>query len=559
MRRFLFMPAFLAITATLLAQSSAPSDSKRTQDPASAPCTVTGRVVTAGEGNPLKSARVSLIPEHTGSHDQIYAASSDGEGHFTLKDIPPGRYRFFASHTGFVEQHYKAGTNDAGPLFSLASGEKVSEVLFRLVAAAVITGRVSNEDGDPMQRVEVVALRRPSEDEMEDFDEPRRHKVQMETVGSAESDDRGQYRVFGLKPGEYFIRAEDSAAFPRGGRVSVGEDFWVKQVLGSEYATVYFPGATEASQAQVVPVKAGEEAQADITMHRVKTVDIAGRVIGPNGPATNALVRLEPADIIESDLNRQDTTDEKGSFHFRNVPGGTYYILAYLREQGPVYETRARQKVEVTSDNIDALTITLSPGVAIQGKLKADGSASLPLDRIILFLMSVDEDDLPGGHSEVKKDGSFEFRSVHDGNYAIHVGGLDESAYIKSARHGPDDLLEKGLQVEGSSPGQIEITVSSDGAKLEGSISDDEGPVTGARVRLVPDALTPYNHLRIQRTTTDQLGHFSLTDIAPGKYTLAAKPTVSSESSVYKSETQSITLSESDHKTIEMKFEKRQE
>jgi hypothetical protein len=557
MRRFLYMPAVFAIAATLLAQSPAPSASKPTQDPASAPCTVTGRVVTAGEGTPLKSARVSLIPEPTGSHNQIYAASSDGEGHFTLKDIPPGRYRFFAAHTGFVEQHYKAGTDDAGPLFSLASGEKVSDVLFRLVAAAVITGRVSNEDGDPMQRVEIAALRRPGEDEMEDFEEPRRHKIQMEAVGWAESDDRGQYRVFGLKPGEYFIRAEDSS--PPIGRGPVEESIWVKQELGSEYASVYFPGATEVSQAQVVPVKAGEEAQADITMRRVKTVDIAGRVIGPNGPATNALVRLEPTDSSESDFNRQDTTDEKGSFHFRNVPSGTYYVLAYLREQGPVYETRARQKVEVSSDNIDALTVTLSPGITIQGKLKADGSASLPLDRITLLLISVDEDDLPGGRSEVKKDGSFEFRSVHDGNYSIHVGGLDQSAYIKSARHGPDDLLEKGLQVEGSSPGQIEITVSSDGAKLEGSISDDEGPVTGARVRLVPDPLTPYNHLRIQRTTTDQLGHFSLIDIAPGKYSLTAKPMVSSENSVYKSGTQSITLSESDHKTIDVKLEKRQE
>jgi len=129
-------------------------------------------VVTAAEGSPLKSARVSLIPEHSRSHNQIYATSSDSDGHFTLKDVPPGRYRFFAAHAGFVEQHYKAGIHDTGPLFSLRSGEKVSDVLFRLVTAAVITGRVSNEDGDSMQRVEVVALRRPTEEEIEDIDAP---------------------------------------------------------------------------------------------------------------------------------------------------------------------------------------------------------------------------------------------------------------------------------------------------------------------------------------------------------------------------------------------------
>jgi hypothetical protein len=134
---------------------------------------------------------------------------------------------------------------------------------------------------------------------------------------------------------------------PGGVRIPVDESFWVKRALGSEYASVYFPASTEVSQAQVIPVKAGEEAQADITMRRVKTVEVAGRVTGATGPATNALVRLEPTDS-ESDFERQDTTDEKGSFHFRNVPGGgTYYIFAYLREQGTaVYETRARQKVE---------------------------------------------------------------------------------------------------------------------------------------------------------------------------------------------------------------------
>jgi 5-hydroxyisourate hydrolase-like protein (transthyretin family) len=554
MRRFLLVTAVLAISANFLAQSSAPSDSKLTEN---APCTVTGRVVTAAEGNPLKSARVLLTPNHTRSDSEMYAASTDSEGHFTLKDIPAGSYEFSAAHTGFVEQDYKAGANDTGPLFSLTSAQKVSDVLFRLVAAGVITGRVSNEDGEPMQRVEVVALRRPSEEEMEDIDESHRHKIEMETVGSGESDDRGQYRIFGLKPGEYFIRTTDSSFFP-GGRIAMGDDFWVKQVLGSDYGSVYFPGVTQSSQAQVIPVKAGEEAQADLTMHRVKTVEISGRVIGGSGPAANAPIRLEPVDDNESDFDRQTTSDDKGAFRLRNIPEGSYYIVAYLREPGTVaYESRARQKIEVTGDNIDALTVTLTPGVPIRASIKADGSASLSVDRTRLFLMSVEEDRQFGGSCELKKDGTCEFKAVHDGSYAIQVAGLDEGTYIKSARSGPDDLLEKGLQVEGDSPGKIEITVAADSGKLEGSVADDDGPVAGARVRVVPDPLTPYNHVRIQRTKTDQLGHFSLIGIAPGRYVVTARPLV--PSSGYKSETQSITLSESDHKTVEMKLEKSQE
>src|SRR5260370_16471882 len=133
MRRFLFPTAVLCITAALLAQSSAPSDNKPTEDPTSAPCTVTGRVVTAAEGNPLKSARIELMPEHERSHTQIYAATSDSDGHFTIKDVPPGRYRFLAAHSGFGEQHYKAAPVEAGPTFSLSPAHKASDPLFRLL------------------------------------------------------------------------------------------------------------------------------------------------------------------------------------------------------------------------------------------------------------------------------------------------------------------------------------------------------------------------------------------------------------------------------------------
>lgn len=559
MRPVVFVLEVVAITVTSLAQSSVPRTDKVGDNSISAPCSVTGRVVAAADGNPLKSARVVLIPEHSRSDHQIYATSSDVDGRFTIKDVPSGSYKFFASHSGFVDQHYKAGANDTGPLFSLHPGEKVSDVLFRLIAASVIMGRITNEDGDGMQRVQVVALRRPTQEETEDEEElPRRHKMQMQPVASAQSDDRGQYRIFGLKPGEYYIRAEDSPQ-PPVGSIPVEEGFWVNQSLGSEYASLYCPGVAQVSQAQVIPIKAGEEVQADVAMRRVKTVEIAGHVIGAS-PSTQAFVSLTPIEGSD-DFDRQDTTDDKGSFRLRNVPEGSYYVIVYQRVEGSggVYQSSARQKIEVAGDNIDSLTITLGTGVTIQGRVKVDGASSIALDRINVTLASVDEDSLPGGRAGPKKDGTFEMKSVPDGNYSLSIWGLEHDAYVKSIRFGSDDALEKGVQVEsGGSSGRLEVVISSQGAQLEGSVSGDDGPVIGARVRLAPDPLTPYNHLRIQRTITDQLGHFSLAKIAPGKYTLTAKPMVSSETFPYKSEPQTLMFAENDHKTIEMKLEKQQ-
>src|SRR5437868_2954511 len=173
MRRFL--PVMFAVALSLLAQTLAPSPDKKAEEHPASPCRVGGRVVTAAEGSPLKSARVALVPEDSSSDTLIYGATSDSDGHFFLKEVVPGRYRFFATRAGFVDQQYQAKGTDGGAVLALKPGQKISDVLFSMTAAAVITGRVNNEDGEPMIRVQVVALRRPTEEETEeDRSEERR-------------------------------------------------------------------------------------------------------------------------------------------------------------------------------------------------------------------------------------------------------------------------------------------------------------------------------------------------------------------------------------------------
>src|ERR1700758_907537 len=99
MRCFLLAQAVMALAISLIAQTST--------DKADALCLVPGRVVTAAEGHPLKSATVVLVPD-SGSDHHAYSGSSDDEGHFLVKHVPPGRYQFFATHPGFVDQGYQS-------------------------------------------------------------------------------------------------------------------------------------------------------------------------------------------------------------------------------------------------------------------------------------------------------------------------------------------------------------------------------------------------------------------------------------------------------------------
>jgi len=247
MRRFLLLPALLVLALTMLAQTAVPSPDG-TGGHSSSACTVAGRVVTAAEGNPLRSARVALTPQQSRTDTHTYTAISDSDGRFLLKDVPPGRYSFLAVRDGFVEQPYQSQGANGETVLSLKAGEKIEDVLFRMTRAAVITGRLSNEDGEPVVDARIVALQQPSEEQLDDEDWPVSHKTQeLRPAAGGHTDDRGQYRIYGLRPGEYYIRATDDAE-PEADGIPVGADFWVRERLGSEYAPVYYSGASQAGQ-----------------------------------------------------------------------------------------------------------------------------------------------------------------------------------------------------------------------------------------------------------------------------------------------------------------------
>jgi len=138
----------------------------------------------------------------------MYTVRTDSDGRFLLKDVPAGRYKFFTLHAGFVKQNYRSrGSAEDGAVLSLHVGQKVDDVLFRLTRAAVITGILTNENGEPLTGALVAALRKFTEDEIEDQGVTATQQRPMNIVGASRTDDRGQYRIFGLNPGEYYVRA----------------------------------------------------------------------------------------------------------------------------------------------------------------------------------------------------------------------------------------------------------------------------------------------------------------------------------------------------------------
>lgn len=545
------MRSVVLLSAVITAAISLPAQTASTQPVQSRQelCAVAGRVVAAAESTPLRSARVLLIAERSGSQPRTYAAETDGSGAFVLKSVVPGRYTFFAEHTGYVSQQYRSLSAASGAVLALHPGQQVSDVLFRLILAAVVTGRVTDQDEEAMVGIQVMALRRPTEDEIEDeAGLAARRQDQLLPAGSAQTDDRGQYRIFGLEPGDYYLKATESL---QPNYLPAGE-YFALQSLGVEYAPVYYPGVLQRSQAETVSLRPGDEAQVDFSMRHIKTVAISGRVLALDGKPASAMVELRDAEDYTDDRNTN--TDAEGKFQLKGVPPGSYVLMAYQESSDNVSRPTARQELQVGNQNIDSLTIALTRGVDFDGRLTVEGPSRPLSGRVHVYLFSNDNDmDFGSYGALVKPDGSFEINGVHEGKYTLQVyGGGEGDWYIKSARLGSDDVLEHGLQVEKGTAGTLEITISNASAQLEGSVVQDDKPAIGARVRIVPDPETSYNRIRRRDTTTDENGMFVFSGLAPGNYRITARAPAVPGGEAAAAEPQSVTLAERDHKTVRL-------
>src|SRR5262249_39664370 len=154
-------------------------------------------------GEPLKSARIVLVdPEHNDPAQGL----TDSSGHFVIAGVPAGIYHFRASKVGYVEQSYRPNGGDGSTqLLALEPGEKLDKVLFRLNRAGVISGRITDENGEPAADVLVEALVPTN---AMTFGPGSRFP--MDRAQYAVTNDLGEYRLFDLPPGRYFVAVTDS-------------------------------------------------------------------------------------------------------------------------------------------------------------------------------------------------------------------------------------------------------------------------------------------------------------------------------------------------------------
>jgi Carboxypeptidase regulatory-like domain len=526
------------------APASSDSSADKTQT-----ASISGIVVRAGTDEPLKKAHITLRSKNN-EKSTPRAATTAADGKFMLEQVPPGTYGLRVAHDGYMPKSY--GEDDAGQGaadLTLLAGHKITELIFRLEKYAVVSGRVTDEDGDPVRDASVAVRKRIL----------RKGKTTLENEGRSKTNDLGEYRIYDIPPGHYVISA-----------VPDEDRFQTPSTIHSDnadpnYTTTYYPSASSISRASEIELKAGDEVSSiDISLARIQTYSVRGHVTDLSGSNARPFywIRASSEDTPESAEVTGIADFNDGAFELVGLLPGNY-SLTVQGSDGMGHSLFGQTKVVISNTNVDSVNLAISAGLTIRGKVVLEGKSQLPSLVYVGLHPRNSEQELRGHQAPVAKDGTFELPQVTDGTYEIQAMTQTNDCYLKSAKIRGVDVLENGLEISGAAPGLLELVLSTRTAAVEGVVTKaDDLPAVGATVWLVPDPPFRQRSTRYQQGTTDQYGHFSIRNVVPGGYKALAFQNLPDDFDVtdtdsiapFESKGEAFSVEESGRKTLHLKL-----
>ena len=520
----LFCILIVVTVSGLSAQAVPPRDGLRT--PAGAPLgAVTGSIVAADSGRPLRDARVSLSPAEG---QGIRYTVTDDSGRYEFKDVAAGRYVVSATKPGYLNLSYgqkrafESGTRIA------VNGGVVGRIDLALPKGGVIAGVVIDEFGDPVVGATVT---------------PERERwagglLRLEPVSTGMvTNDLGEFRVYGLQPGTYYVTARKRSSIPG---LSVGQTDYV-------YTEAYSPSGMDPSHARRVRVELGVTVpDVSITIARVKTAAIAGYAMDGYGQplaGTAVVIRREGRLSGPTNYGRAvqyspalmttgSPVGADGSFLITGVAPGSYELRAInVRGDNP---RAAVAHVTVNGENINGIQLVPLELPAIRGRLRVDPSASAALPsgiKLTAVTAGYTEDwgvSKPFTTAEALPVGAMLPFSVTTQPAQVLIdAALPAGWTIKSVMRDGVDLSDGGVDArDPRSLEGIEVEVTNRLTTVRGTVRDVDGTAARSDYTVVVFARDKENRLWTSRrfavTRPDQAGQFVVSGLAPGEYYVSA-------------------------------------
>lgn len=472
---------------------------------------ISGIVVDETTGSGVRKAEVTLTAGRQGQ-----STMTDAEGRFKFEALPPGRYSIQVSKTGyeFIEGR---GTASKSSL-DLAQGGNQDGLRYVLRPLGLVTGRVVDADGDPVVGARLLLLRQGR----------RGGKVTwLPGPASASSDDRGEFRMFGIQSGRYVL-----ACAAAGGRPGL-----IVRTDRSGPVTVFYPDALEPDQAQILDVKAGSRLEGlTVKSRTAPQFVIRGKVTGlagEQGMGVHVMVEQASWARYLGSGRGASMMRDGNEFTAGPLPPGNYTLFAQQVRMGPAVEGGRRvseqltgvTQVSVSDRDVDGVTIQLGPGTMVEGSVAVEGEKEVVYKGLYLMAQSSEESGYAQG-GEARQDGSFQFNVARPGKYVLRPMAQWGARYLASIRVGGEEMLGREIDLSYGSPGPVRVVYRKDGGSVEGTVRAGEGPPGVATAVLWPveERFRPFPYLLV--TPVAETGAFSFKNVAPGEYVVLALPRV---------------------------------
>jgi hypothetical protein len=486
---------------------------------------IRGRVTAADTTMPLRRARLVLS---SASSPRPLAAMTDAQGRYEFTELAAGRYTLTASRGSYVTLQYgQRRAFEGGKPIELADGATLEKVDFALPRGGVIAGTVVDELGEPVTGARVTAMRSRYEE----------GKRKLLPVGrSAETNDLGQYRLYGLQPGTYFVGTQPMSG-PLAALLSGGGADAVAAAAADEGPASppsYYPGTLNAAEAQRVIVRiAQERSGTDFVQLPGRMARLSGIVTDAQGrPQTPTTVMLiSPTNIASMAMG---TVKPDGSFTIPNVAPGEYMLTTGVMDMSAGQMQMAMIRVTVVGADIDNITIGLSSGARVAGRVVMDDGGSPSFSASVLKVMpQMVQSDIPtrmGATSAaslgtVKDDWTFDWPNL-GGSFLFRTTGLPVGYSLKSVFLDGRDIIDTPLDVKGTEDiTGLQVVLTKSTTELSGTPTDAKGqPAVDYAVIVFADdaARWKYPSRFVATARPEQDGSFKISNLPPGRYLAVA-------------------------------------
>jgi len=520
------MKLMCAVLLAVVALAQTPTEKK--------PAVVEGKVLNSLNGEPVRKAELtlttSLMPDGAGNigfdidalgavdfdkampelpkmePKKTFTGQSDASGKFRIEGVEPGDYYFKVKRTGFVEETYKpTGANASEGRLHLTAGKELHDVEFRLVPQGALSGKVVDEDGDPVGDAMVTASK---------FSFAGGHRTLL-PADTGQTNDRGEFRLGKLPPGRYYLCAEVMALNPMGNAPPPPPQDGSPEM---GYVATYFPRTIDVQDAETVELKAGGDIPGFVIhMQKSRVMRVKGNLVGPDGkPLKQAQVMLMSG-ARPGSMRMESVNDPEGKFELANVPPGTYTAMT-VQLFGGSRPSMTMQTLVVGNENLTGVKIGTVPEATLQGKIAVAGDGKVDLKGVTVILEGEEDGPTMPATGRVEESGSFVVKRVAPTKYEVSVSGVPAGAYLKSVLWNGREKLGEQLDLTAGVAGDLQVILAIDGAAFDAKVTRGDKPVNFATVVLLPEDAGHRSAHTTRSQSTDDAGHVAFKDVPPGKY-----------------------------------------